>query len=87
MRTVVPFSFLAALRRSPWLRRAVRVALGLSGVVAVGCTLIFLLLRFLVLPHIADYRSDLEQRLSAAISLQVHIGRLDADWEGLRPRL
>lgn len=87
MPTVVPFSFLAALRRSPWLRRAVRVALGLSGVVAVGCTLIFLLLRFLVLPHIADYRSDLEQRLSAAISLQVHIGRLDADWEGLRPRL
>ncbi len=48
---------------------------------------IFLTLRHVVLPHIADYRGDIEQALSTALQLPVKIDRIDADWQGLRPRL
>ncbi|HWV17139.1 MAG TPA: YhdP family protein [Rhodocyclaceae bacterium] len=48
---------------------------------------LFLTLRYAVLPHIADYRSDIEQAIVAAIKLPVAIGGIEADWQGLRPRL
>lgn len=46
-----------------------------------------LTLRYAVLPHIADYRSDIEQAVSEAVKLPVAIGGIEADWQGLRPRL
>lgn len=48
---------------------------------------IFLSLRYLVLPQIEHYRVDVEQALSAALKQPVSIQRIDADWQGLRPRL
>jgi len=48
---------------------------------------IFLTLRYAVLPHIADYRDDLERALSSAIHLPVQISAIEADWYGLRPHL
>ena len=48
---------------------------------------IFLSLRHVVLPHIADYRGDIERAVSSAINLPVTIAAIEADWQGLRPRL
>jgi len=49
--------------------------------------LIFLSLRYLVLPQVEDYRGDIERMLSAGITLPVSIERIDAQWSGLRPNL
>ncbi|MBY0339891.1 MAG: TIGR02099 family protein [Rhodocyclaceae bacterium] len=48
---------------------------------------IFLTLRYAVLPHIADYRGDIEQVIGKAVDLPVAIGGIEADWQGLRPKL
>lgn len=48
---------------------------------------LILSLRYSVLPRIADYRGEIEQTLGAAIKLPVSIGGIEADWQGLRPRL
>lgn len=71
----------------PWPHRLLR-ALGFGLTVAYfGFVVIVLVLRYLVLPQIEDYRDDLERALSAALSLPVTIERIGADWQGLRPRL
>lgn len=48
---------------------------------------LFLVLRHLVAPQIAEHRAEIEQALSQAIGLEVRIARLDANWDGLRPEL
>lgn len=73
--------------RRPWVRRLGRLALWLTGIGYLICGLVYLALRFLVLPHIADYRPDLERALGSALGRPVAIGQLGGDWEGLRPRL
>ncbi|MBI3525672.1 MAG: TIGR02099 family protein [Betaproteobacteria bacterium] len=52
-----------------------------------GFALIFLTLRYAILPHIGDYRSDIERILSASINLPVTIASIDSQWQGLRPNL
>jgi uncharacterized protein (TIGR02099 family) len=47
----------------------------------------FLLLRFWVLPQVGNYRAEVEATLTRAVGLQVRIGALHAEWDGLRPRL
>ncbi|HEY8024217.1 MAG TPA: YhdP family protein [Burkholderiaceae bacterium] len=49
--------------------------------------LLFLTLRYAVLPHIDHYKPDVERLASQAIGQPVAIGALQADWDGLRPRL
>jgi len=49
--------------------------------------LTFLALRYVVLPHIDHYKPDVEHLISEAIGQPVAIGRLHADWDGLRPRV
>ncbi len=49
--------------------------------------LLIVTLRYAVLPHIEDYRSDIERALSASLNLPVAIARIDAHWQGLRPTL
>lgn len=49
--------------------------------------LVLLVLRYAVLPQIANYRGDLEVMLSQSLHLPVKVARLEADWQGLRPRL
>lgn len=46
-----------------------------------------LFLRFVVLPSVADYRSDIERIASSAISQPVRIASLSAHWRGLNPEL
>lgn len=48
---------------------------------------IFLTVRYAILPHISDYRVDIEQAISGAIKLPVSIQAIEADWYGLRPHL
>lgn len=43
-------------------------------------------LQFWIIPHIDNYRPELEQRLSALVKQRVAVGRIVADWEGLHAR-
>ncbi len=72
------------LRVTQLLLRAVGVTLlagwfGFGGVV--------LTTRYYLLPHIGDWRGDIESATTAALQAPVTIGRIDASWEGLYPRL
>ncbi len=44
-------------------------------------------LRYAVLPHIEDYRTDIERLSSTALGQTVSIGRIEASWEGIYPDL
>lgn len=48
---------------------------------------IFLALRYWLLPNVEQYRGDIVAAISRSIGLQVKIGALATDWQGLRPRL
>ncbi len=48
---------------------------------------VFLALRFWLLPQVERYQEEVVAALSRAVGLQVKIGGLRADWDGLRPRL
>jgi uncharacterized protein (TIGR02099 family) len=49
--------------------------------------ILFLMLRYAVLPNIDYYKGDIERMASRAIGNQVSIARIYASWEGLRPNL
>ena len=49
--------------------------------------LIILTLRYAILPHVEDYRSDIERALSSSLNLPVAIASIDAHWQGLLPNL
>ncbi|MGH8706081.1 MAG: YhdP family protein, partial [Burkholderiales bacterium] len=49
--------------------------------------IVFLALRYWVLPNVERYREDIVAALSRSIGLPVKIGALATDWQGLRPRL
>lgn len=53
------------------------------GVAALG----MLAVRFWVVPHVNDWRPQVEQRLSVALDAQVTIDQLSAGWSGLNPTL
>jgi uncharacterized protein (TIGR02099 family) len=73
--------------RRSLLKRGLRTV----GAFAFGLYILFiiliLLLRYLVLPHVTNYRGDIERLASANLKTRVTIGAIAADWEGLRPRL
>lgn len=48
---------------------------------------VFLALRFWLLPQVENYRVEVEAALTRAAGQPVRIGSLQADWDGLRPRL
>ncbi|HWZ47199.1 MAG TPA: YhdP family protein [Herbaspirillum sp.] len=48
---------------------------------------LFLTLRYVVLPHIDDYKGAIERIASRAIGNPVTIATVGASWDGLRPRL
>ena len=76
-----------AIPRPSLVKRAARVA----GTLVFGLYLLFaiavLVLRYVVLPHVGDYRGDIERLASANLKAKVTVGALAADWDGLRPRL
>ncbi len=49
--------------------------------------LLVLALRYAILPHIEDYRPDIERLVSEGIGQEVGIGRIEASWAGLNPDL
>ena len=46
-----------------------------------------LLTRYYLLPHIDEWRTQIESAATAALHARVSVGRIEADWQGLRPRL
>lgn len=68
-----------------------RSLLSVAGVLALGFYFAFgavtLVLRYAVLPNIADYRGDIETALTRTLKLPVSIRAIDAGWSGLRPQL
>ncbi|MDB5774209.1 MAG: hypothetical protein JWP38_342 [Herbaspirillum sp.] len=48
---------------------------------------LFLTLRYVVLPHIDNYKGAIEHLASRAIGNTVTVATIDASWDGLRPRL
>ncbi|OEZ96088.1 YhdP family protein [Duganella phyllosphaerae] len=49
--------------------------------------ILFLVLRYAVLPNIEHYRDDIERLASRAAGNPVNIARIDASWTGFRPTL
>jgi len=49
--------------------------------------LLILALRYLILPNIENYRSEIERQVSQALGLSVSIGGIQASWQGLNPDL
>ena len=46
-----------------------------------------LVLRYSVLPRVAEYRSDIEQYASKVLGQRITIGAIETGWRGLRPDL
>ncbi|OFW37408.1 MAG: TIGR02099 family protein [Acidobacteria bacterium RIFCSPLOWO2_12_FULL_67_14b] len=67
----------------PWLR-ALEV-LAWAGFFAFAA--LFLAMRYWLLPNVERYREDIVAAISRSVGLKVTIGRIEADWEGLRPEL
>jgi len=78
------FAFRILKHGSRWTYRLVTF-----GVVTVGLLLAIavLLLRYWLLPEIDDYRGYIVEGLSRAAKVRVQIGRIEGEWDGLRPRL
>lgn len=81
-------SFAAALRwagrSSIWTSRAFAWTL-IAG--ALSCAIVVLSLRYWFLPNIEQYREDIAAAVSRASNLRITIGRISADWDGMRPHL
>src|SRR5437868_3686139 len=71
--------------------RCLRFATRMVLVAAACVTLLFLLamvgVRFVVVPHIGDYRDEITQLIARNIGRQVSIGALNAGWDGWSPTL
>lgn len=78
------FAFRVLKHGSRWTYRLLTFA-----VVAVGLLLgvAVLLLRYWLLPDINEYRGYIVDGLSRAANVRVQIGRIEGEWDGLRPRL
>lgn len=50
-------------------------------------TILFLALRWVVLPNIDHYKPDIERMASQAVGKPVTVARIYASWKGLRPQL
>ncbi|MBI3231248.1 MAG: AsmA family protein [Burkholderiales bacterium] len=61
------------------------IKLGLA--IYFALVILFLCLRYLVLPNIDYYKGDIEKLASSALGLPVTIERVYASWSGLRPNL
>ncbi|HET7160040.1 MAG TPA: hypothetical protein VFI62_13670, partial [Burkholderiales bacterium] len=54
---------------------------------ALVCAAVVLSLRYWFLPNIEHYRQDIAAAVSRAANLRITIGRISADWDGMRPHL
>ena len=73
--------------RLPWSRRLARLLLWLAVLAYFGFALMFLGLRYAVLPQVHEHHGAIERMLSESLRLPVAIAAIDAQWQGLRPQL
>lgn len=59
--------------------------LGLAAYFLAG--VLFLSVRYLVLPNVGSWRTEIAAQASTALGAPVRIGAINADWDGFRPRL
>ena len=64
-----------------------RITLELAVLLAIAGALLLLTLRYRILPDIEQYHEQITAAASAAIGQPLTIGKIEADWDGLRPRL
>ncbi len=69
------------------LKRLLRIVLIAAVLLLFAVSGLLLALRYWVLPDIGRYHSDITAIASQAIGQPVIIGKIEADWRGLRPRL
>ncbi len=67
-----------------WIYRATLITLWLIIIVLASSVLA---LRYLVLPHINDYKDKISLSVSEAVGQKVTIDHIDAGWDGLNPHL
>ena len=64
-----------------------RLALEIFLLFAIAGALLLLTLRYRILPDIERYHDQITAAASATIGQPLIVGRIEADWDGLRPRL
>jgi uncharacterized protein (TIGR02099 family) len=69
---------------SLWIYRLATAAVLLAGVCFVALVLV---LRYVVLPNVNDYRAAIERAVSTAAGRPVAIGSIAGSWQGYRPEL
>ena len=69
------------------LRKLFRVLEMLAWAAFFAFAVVFLALRYWLLPNVERYREDIVAAISRSVGLPVKIGALATDWQGLRPRL
>lgn len=72
--------------RTP-LRNLLRALEILAWAAFIAFALVFLALRYWLMPNVERYRGDIVAAISRSVGLPVQIGALATDWRGLRPRL
>lgn len=77
-------SFLLAWRG---MGKLTRTTLEILLLLAIAGALLLLTLRYRILPDIERYHEQITAAASAAIGQPLMVGRIAADWDGLRPRL
>jgi uncharacterized protein (TIGR02099 family) len=77
-------SFLLAWRG---MGKLTRFTLEIALLLAIAGALLLLTLRYRILPDIERYHEQITAAASAAIGQPLTIGKIEADWDGLRPRL
>lgn len=68
------------------LRRLLSRALGIGLIAYVAFAVFVLVARYLLLPHVDEYRGRIEQSLGQALKRQVSLEAIRADWRGLHPK-
>ena len=81
------FHLLMPLFSHPLARRVWRCLVGAFWLFYFAFIVLVLALRYLLLPNVETYRSEIERQLSQAVGLSVSIGRIDASWDGINPDL
>lgn len=46
-----------------------------------------LTVRYVVLPHVNEWRPQIEQQVSASLGVSLSIGEIAANWSGINPTL
>ena len=80
-------SLTARLTRNPWLRKLAKLLGWLAMLAYFGFAVLFLALRYVVLPQVNESHVQIERLLSDSLRLPVSIAAIDTQWQGLRPKL